>query len=70
MADTNTNAALMDAEAIGRAVGLKGSTILDLRQRGVIPGHKLNRRLVRFDLADVVAAIKGRAVDGDAREHT
>ena len=50
--------ALCTAKKLARELGCSPSTVYDLARRGVIPSIKLGADLVRFDLAEVIAALK------------
>jgi hypothetical protein len=49
------------AETVGAAVGMKAGTILCWWRKGRIPGRKLGPKTVRFNLADVLAALRETA---------
>jgi hypothetical protein len=57
---------LLKSEAIGKAVGISVWTVHELYKKGIIPGIKVTRRALRFDLQDVLRALKARAqTEGD-----
>jgi excisionase family DNA binding protein len=59
------NPRLLTAKELGEAIGLKPATILDLWERGELPGFKYGRA-VRFDLDEVLEAGRRPGLGGEA----
>jgi excisionase family DNA binding protein len=58
------NGRLLTARELGEAIGLKPATILDLWERGELPGFKFGRA-VRFNLDEVLATGKRPGIRGE-----
>jgi hypothetical protein len=52
------NPVLVDAKTVGDAIGLGPSTVLRLANTSRIPSVRVNRRVVRFNLDEVMARLK------------
>jgi hypothetical protein len=50
----------VDAGVVGQHFQRKRETILGWAKRGLIPSHRLGKRIILFDLAEVADAIKRR----------
>ena len=49
---------LLTAAELAARLGVKSGTIFAWHRKGDIPGRKLSRKVLRFNLADVVAALE------------
>jgi hypothetical protein len=65
---TVQNVKLVDEHAVAEALGIRPRVVLELRRRGIIPGYKISRRTLRFDLDECVAALKSRSEDECGQE--
>jgi hypothetical protein len=52
---------LLDPSAVGKAIGVSDWTVRELFRKGIIPGIRITNKALRFDLAEVIAALKARA---------
>jgi excisionase family DNA binding protein len=52
---------LVEADEVGAALGVSSSTVKAMAKAGRIPVVKLSSRTWRFDLAEVVAALKAQS---------
>ena len=52
---------LVSAEVVADTLGVKPNTVLLWHRQGRIPGVKVTAHTVRFDLDEVLAALKGGA---------
>ena len=50
---------LLTAEELGARIRLKPDTIVSWARQGRIPSLRLSRKVIRFRLTDVVAALEG-----------
>lgn len=58
---------LLTAAGLAARIGVKPATILGWHREGRIPGRKLSHKILRFDLAEVLAALEAHpAADGKA----
>ncbi len=53
----------LTAEQLAASLGVKPDTIRDWGRRGLIPRVKVSHKVVRYELDDVVAVLKKRALD-------
>jgi len=51
---------MISASELGKLFRVKAPTILSWWRAGMIPGHQINRRTVRFDFEEVRAALEHR----------
>ena len=58
---------LLTADEIAERLRLRPRTIRQWARRGLIPAVRLSPKVVRFKLAAVVAAMRGRARRGGAQ---
>ena len=58
---------LLTADEIAERLRLRPRTIRQWARRGLIPAVRLSPKVVRFELAPVVAAMRGRARRGGAQ---
>jgi excisionase family DNA binding protein len=49
---------LLTAAELAERLGVKPGTIFGWHRQGRIPGRKLSRKILRFDLADVLTALE------------
>lgn len=49
---------LLNAEQVGRAIGVKGVTVLRWALDGRVPSIRANQRVIRFRLSDVLRAME------------
>ena len=56
----NDDRKLLTSYQIGRAIGLSRSTVMRHAKAGIIPSIRIGR-VLRFELAEVMAALKGGA---------
>ena len=57
---------LLTTAQLADRLGVRPSTVLDWQRKGRIPSRRLSPKVLRFDLADVLAALAprdGKAVD-------
>jgi hypothetical protein len=52
---------LIDQRAVGKAIGVSAWTVIELYKKGIIPGYRITKKALRFDLAECIAALKARA---------
>jgi hypothetical protein len=52
---------LIDPLAVGKAIGVPEWTVRELFRKGFIPGVQVTKKALRFDLDDVIAALKARS---------
>jgi len=57
----NVESKLVDASAVAEAMGIRSATVRRWANQGLIPVVRISSRTVRFDLADVLAAIRKMA---------
>lgn len=50
----------MTADQIAEHLNISKLTVDDWRRRGLIPARRLSERVIRYTLADVVAALESR----------
>ena len=53
-----TDKKLLTAEEVGKEVGVSGRTVLEWSREGLIPRIPINERVIRFNLAEVVEALR------------
>jgi excisionase family DNA binding protein len=58
---------LLTAEEVADRLRLKHDTIMIWARQGRIPAHRLTRKVIRFRIEDVVAALVGEADRGETR---
>jgi len=58
---------LVEADEVGAALGVSPSTVKAMAKAGRIPVVKLSPRTWRFDLAEVLSALKAQS-EGEAGE--
>ena len=51
---------LLTAAELADCLGVKPGTILGWHRSGRIPGRRLSHKVLRFSLAEVLAALEGR----------
>jgi hypothetical protein len=51
---------LVDSRAVGTALGVQPRVVHELWLKGLIPGYKITRRALRFDLREVLRTLKSR----------
>lgn len=51
---------LLRADQLAERLGVKPATVLVWNRKGIIPSRRLSHKVLRFDLADVVAALEAR----------
>lgn len=59
---------LMTAADLAARLGVRPSTVHDWHRAGRIPGRRLSHRVLRFDLAEVVAALESASVSASRQE--
>jgi excisionase family DNA binding protein len=52
---------LVTAEELAETLSMSSRTVIELARRGIIPEVRPTPRLRRFDVADVVTALKSRS---------
>ena len=53
----------LTAEQLAASLGVKPDTVRDWGRRSLIPRIKVSHKVIRYDLDDVVAALKARAAE-------
>ena len=53
---------------LAELLSVSPETIRAWRQRGIIPGIQINATTIRYDVRDVIAALKGRSNGARARD--
>lgn len=54
---------LLTPDAVAEHLGVPRNTVLDLHQRGDLPGVRINQRVVRFRPVDVEAFVAARRTE-------
>jgi hypothetical protein len=54
---------LVDSHVVGTALGVQPRVVHELFLKGLIPGYKITRRALRFDLREVLRTLKARQED-------
>ena len=57
---------LITAAQLARVLNVTGNTVSKWRQKGLIPFIKINASVVRYDVTDVVAALKAQSAVAEA----
>ena len=57
------NLKLVDSRVVGAALGVQPRVVHELYLKGLIPGYKITRRALRFDLREVLRTLKARQED-------
>jgi hypothetical protein len=57
------NVKLVDSRVVGTALGIQPRVVHELFLKGLIPGYKITRRALRFDLREVLRVLKSRSED-------
>ena len=57
---TNHPSDLLTADEVGQRIKVRPSTVLTWSRRGRIPALRISPKVLRFRLADVLAALEGR----------
>jgi hypothetical protein len=60
---TVDNLKLVDSRVVGTALGVQPRVVHELYLKGLIPGYKITRRALRFDLREVLQTLKARQED-------
>jgi len=64
MKTPSTHRELVDAGTVGDAIGVRAATIRQWAREGRIPALQLSARIMRFDLAEVLATLKRETAIG------
>jgi hypothetical protein len=63
MSERHTDS-LLTAVALAARLGIRPATVLEWYRKGRIPGRRLSPKVLRFDLADVLARLTPSAEKG------
>ena len=58
---------LLTSAELAARIGIKPATVIDWHRKGRIPGRKLSPKVLRFDLAEVLAALDPVKPEGGGR---
>jgi predicted site-specific integrase-resolvase len=64
---TNRQNNLLSAHELAEALGVSTATVAHWRREGLIPYVRFSRRVVRYRLADALAAFERSASKGEAK---